>query len=729
MHNKVKIRRNTEMDFKELSLQDLRHEHPLTLIDLQLMHRDYVEDDDDYNEKELIAMQNFECTCDRCGRRIDWYHRYYYKCSMSHSSCNYSIHKFCEEIPTTLKFQGHPSHPLILKETTNDQKCNSCLRSHRDGICYDCSSCNYEIDLLCATFVEQNTIHYPGHPHPLISVSFESGLNKCFACEKKHEGRFYHCTTCFNFSINFDCLSLLLKYHIALYLPIKFLLDTRQFSHRHLLTLSYSFKDRLYDFECRICGNKFEDEHLIYKCTKCMYYVHSDCATQRIEPFMAIMLPGKTQKNFKDVDHPNLIHLPLIDESHSILSHILYQGKSSCDDEQLDIDENGHLLIHHENHKHPLVLINNITPSSSSSSSSMMIKLHDPMKRTKVLCNGCSRPITKIPFYKCSKHDEDDFALHDWCATRLPKELKNHVGHPQHTLHLNNYDTKIRRFQCSFCRSYYNGFSYRCFSCNYNIDVNCAFIPEEITHEAHADHLLTRVDHASSSPRLAGNIECRACRVTIDKKVDIYFRCGACDFYLDCRCALHLPKTIRHKLDKHPLELSYGPIEDHKSEYFCEVCEEGLDPGKWFYHCVECAQSIHSACAPLILQSEQGVNSGYELEGVYKFINIKFGAVEKLITWHHHPVLFAPGTKNDGLCKDCDRKLQSNMIWKCLHCNYASHYFTCIYLYPSGSVLQIRNIFEAKERTIIKHRPKTNIEFYPSEIIRPVTHHWKVVQP
>ncbi|KAL8231338.1 hypothetical protein R6Q57_001116 [Mikania cordata] len=193
------------MDVMELNLEELKHDHPLMLVDLQLMHRDYEEDDEDYDDNDLITTQNFKCICNRFERGIDWYHRYYYKCSMS--SCNYSLHKFCHEISTTIEFQGHPSHPLVLRKTTNDQKCHCCRRFHRDSVCYHCLTCNYRIDLLCATFVEQNTIHHPGHPHPLTSVSVEPILSKCSACEKKHEGHFYHCVTCFNFSMNSECLS------------------------------------------------------------------------------------------------------------------------------------------------------------------------------------------------------------------------------------------------------------------------------------------------------------------------------------------------------------------------------------------------------------------------------------------------------------------------------------------------------------------------------------------
>ncbi|KAI3726269.1 hypothetical protein L1987_66066 [Smallanthus sonchifolius] len=580
---------------KELNLEELQHEHPLTLVDLQMMHRDYEEDDEDYNDSDLIATQNFECTCKRCDRRIDWYHRYYYKCSMS--SCDYSLHKFCKEMPTTLQFQGHPSHALILKKATSDEKCHGCLKYHRDGICYHCSTCNYGIDLLCAT----------------------------------------------------------------------------------------------------ICGKEFEDEHLNYKCSKCMYYVHPDCATQRIEPFMSILSSGlgKNKKNFKDADHRNLLHFPLAQESH-LLSHLV------------EIERESSPSIDHE---HRVVKINNDTTTS----------LHDPMKRIKLLCSGCTRPITKLPFYKCSRYDDDscNFVLHDWC-TRLPKEIRNHVGHPKHTLWL-HYNPSFLMDKCNACELPFNGFAYYCPRCDYWIDVNCGLIPEEITHEAHANHLLTIVRPDSSSSRVS-KIECRACRVGINDESGIYYRCGACDFYLDCRCALHLPKTIRHKCDKHPLELSYSTIEDHKSQYFCEVCEEELDPGKWFYHCVaECGQSIHSACAPLILQSD----SSLHLEGVYKFINVKFGYVDRWDS-HEHPLSVVPGSENDGLCMSCHRSLQSYIISKCLHCNYAKHYF-CNYSYTLDDAIKLNDIYFGGKKRVMKDRHETKLEFYPSEIIRPVTRHWEVV--
>ncbi|PWA44098.1 DC1, C1-like, Rho-associated protein kinase 1/2 [Artemisia annua] len=172
-------------------------------------------------------------------------------------------------------------------------------------------------------------------------------------------------------------------------------------------------------------------------------------------------------------------------------------------------------------------------------------------------------------------------------------------------------------------------------------------------------------------------------------------------------CALHFPKTIRHKLDKHPLKLSYIPIENHKGEYFCEVCEEGLNPKKWFYHCSEYyAQSIHSDCAPLILKSEQGVN--FVQEGVYKFLNMKLGGITKMKLFHLHSLSFVVGTESDGNCL-CG--LHARLIFKCLQCKYAIH-VTCWTSYLDYEI-ELRGVFK---------KPKLPIKLYhPSKVTRPVT--------
>ncbi|KAJ0724301.1 putative chromatin regulator PHD family [Helianthus annuus] len=150
------------------------------------------------------------------------------------------------------------------------------------------------------------------------------------------------------------------------------------------------------------------------------------------------------------------------------------------------------------------------------------------------------------------------------------------------------------------------------------------------------------------------------------------FQCPSCNFYIHVGCAFLLPKVIKHKCDKHPLSLRYHPAENHISEYFCEICENEFSPWNWFYHCTTCAQSMHVACVPNILQCEQGkyYPFGY---GVNKFLNIKFGGMLE-IKGHSHRLAFARGFESDGKCVKCHQELEYYMIFKCLECEFAFHY-------------------------------------------------------
>ncbi|KAK9060600.1 hypothetical protein SSX86_021306 [Deinandra increscens subsp. villosa] len=318
-------------------------------------------------------------------------------------------------------------------------------------------------------------------------------------------------------------------------------------------------------------------------------------------------------------------------------------------------------MLNHSSHQHPLIIFDKQTSVDKK-----LISLHDPMKRTQLLCEGCVRPITMVPFYKCSQYVDEQcsFVLHEWCA-KLPSQVKNYVGHPEHTLSLLPKVPSMffGVFECDICELQSNGFAYGCPECEFYVDTNCAFIPEEITHDAHPNHLLYKVK--LSYPRV---VFCRACRYVITWG----FHCPTCDFYIHVGCALLLPRMIKHKCDKHPLSLRYEPVENHISEYFCEICEDKFNPWEWFYHCTTCAQSIHTDCAPLILQCEQATHVTYR-EPLYQFLNVKFGETLK-IEGHPHRLAFVQGLESDGECSQCGYRLHYEMIFKCLECDFALDY-------------------------------------------------------
>ncbi|KAD2394130.1 hypothetical protein E3N88_41107 [Mikania micrantha] len=236
--------------------------------------------------------------------------------------------------------------------------------------------------------------------------------------------------------------------------------------------------------------------------------------------------------------------------------------------------------ITHNSHEHPLLLFQNPPVN---------------FDYEKVVCNACLIPIKKTTtFYKCTHHG-CEFVIHDWC-TRLPAELKDSKGHPQHTLLL--LPKADHSFECHVCDDVSNGFVYSCSKCGYEIDVICAFMGVKITHKSHPHHQLSR--EFSSFKRDF----CRMClSLYSSSENDPWLSCKSCNFHLHLGCALLFPETIKHKYDKHPMTLCYSPVENHVDDYFCEVCEEEFDPNASFYHCHECNQSLHRECAPLIPQT------------------------------------------------------------------------------------------------------------------------------
>nr|XP_043638627.1 uncharacterized protein LOC122609746 [Erigeron canadensis] len=596
-----------------------QHEHPLRLIDLQPnfphYEEDYDDDSNDDDDDDLSTQKAFPCfQCDRCDKEINWFHRYYYKCKTH--SCDYSLHKFCGDLPLTLKHTSHPDHTLTLSyDLVTTCYCVLCRRYDRSGFCFKCSKCNFQIHANCVIASTENPfIYHPSHGHPLAAILKPISSN-CNACGKTHNGTFYLCVTCYDFCIHSDCVFLPKTLKIQ---------DTTKniFFHNHPLILSYSFPDQEANFypRCRVCNKYFTNENLwIFKCEKCRYYTHLDCTTSKEESFMPFISSfGKNLiKDYENSSYPDLIHLPFPDESYSILKHLFFKNKRSYGTSLTTSESNLRNF-----HQHSLTLVHtsecNDISKPSSSRTNNVVSCHNPMTKIELLCNGCVRPITSMPFYKCANEDENcNFVLHEWC-TRVPMELKDYPDHPQHPLkfHPNVPDKRFSIFYCRVCDLWGNGFAYSCVQCDYHIDVKCGFIPEKITHQAHPNHVLSRVQEKV-------HYHPNKCRLCLEGSYwdPFSFLCHTCNVFIHVNCALLLPREIRHKCDKHPLSLSYFPVENHKGEYYCEVCEEEFDPQRCFHHCYECVQSIHSTCAPLIIEFER-VEHRYRYRGIYQLVNI-----------------------------------------------------------------------------------------------------------
>ncbi|GJX39467.1 hypothetical protein Tco_0252770 [Tanacetum coccineum] len=96
---------------KDGQIMVLEHEHPLELVDLQ-RKRQHNEETDDDDGVDLDTIPEFRGQCGRCSQVISEYHMYYYKCV---DTCDYSLHKFCAELPPKLEHTAH-GHPLVISQ-------------------------------------------------------------------------------------------------------------------------------------------------------------------------------------------------------------------------------------------------------------------------------------------------------------------------------------------------------------------------------------------------------------------------------------------------------------------------------------------------------------------------------------------------------------------------------------------------------------------------------------
>ncbi|GKC88071.1 zinc finger, PHD-type containing protein [Tanacetum coccineum] len=440
--------------------------------------------------------------------------------------------------------------------------------------------------------------------------------------------------------------------------------------HEHPLTLidlnsEYPRDEVVYDDEqelimkqdfrcpCGRCGQEINFYH--------RYYVHTDCATtskeasrnaiRLIHGTSAVAGTSAVSKDYEDSDFPDLLHLPFPDQS-DVLNHFVGESISRAFETNLT----------HPFHRHPLTLVdtpscNNDITTTPSSSRITTSSIHDSMNMVEVVCNACIRPITNLPFYKCTASDDGcNFVLHAWC-TRLPANFKMMGSFTFNFKLLPQVPRFMGVFQCGFCDLLSNGFIYKLTPSGNNLDVHCALTPLFITHKSHSNHILLVGKREKGFEKY-----CRLC--LSDAKKQLFYTCKPCKFTIHSKCALLWPDTVSHKYDKHRLTLRYFPVENYNGDYFCEVCEEEFNPNGAFYHCDQCVYSMHPACCVSILQKETKYTRFYPDISVAQFDNVKFGD-RFMVNGHPHVVSFCRGVESDGKCAKCAKHLQDKLILKC----------------------------------------------------------------
>ncbi|TYH89790.1 hypothetical protein ES332_A13G006600v1 [Gossypium tomentosum] len=501
-------------------LKNHGHQHPLLML----------------NEEQLIGNGNGVVDCSRCGEKVSA------PCFSCVECCGFYLHKTCAEAPLELNHPFHRHHPLLLlqnppytsgtrnlKELEHVAHEDPSFSSKNDGgnlgKCFVCweplamytyfsLDCGFNLHKKCAELPLKMS-HVCHRKHPLV-LQFNSERLSCKMCQ---------------FGVHIECAS-----------PFP---DIEDKSHQHQFTLFF----RQNSFICDACGT--EGHHVAYTCGTCSSMVHKKC----------ISLPRIIQHTWHDhrVFHTYFIHKEYFESLNCMWCHEVVDteyGSYFCadcnvifhvncalkgedyycivsqeneDDKSLDIpvnsitkvletnDDGEATLIEHFKHKHYLMLSDNIREHGNK------------------CCDGCLFLIS-AKFYHCSRCD---FFLHKSCA-ELPKmKLCSNC-----------------MFKCEVCRYLFNGFSYKCNECGYEVCLRCfgLTLQDAVKIPGHKHPLL--LYHGNE----------KQCSVLIINAMIIF------------------------------LTLTYDKINDYAKYHYCDICEEKRDPKYWFYHCETHDTSAHVDC-------------------------------------------------------------------------------------------------------------------------------------
>ncbi|GKV48493.1 hypothetical protein SLEP1_g55303 [Rubroshorea leprosula] len=242
--------------------------------------------------------------------------------------------------------------------------------------------------------------------------------------------------------------------------------------------------------------------------------------------------------------------------------------------------------LNHFSHPHPLLLVED----------------KSDQVREAYYCSGCGELIQDSS-YRCA---DCEFFLHKTCA-ELPGEL-DHPFHPQHPLVLYDkpqYEFPRVAFKCNSCgKEKGEGFVYRCSTCAFDLDIQCAMLSKLISgdlpklqHFSHEHSLLfIEKDYIEGADQ-----SCFACEDPISCP---FYCCFDCPFFLHKKCT-ELPSVINHPSHrKHSLTLRHSPPPPshskhplallanypHEKDCSCHLCNKL--PKGFVYCCSSCEFSI-----------------------------------------------------------------------------------------------------------------------------------------
>ncbi|GJT24750.1 C1-like protein [Tanacetum coccineum] len=327
---------------------------------------------------------------------------------------------------------------------------------------------------------------------------------------------------------------------------------------------------------CDICEEPLSNGDSAYACIQCRFFVHKLCSQL---PY-TINLPSLYQhplriETFKNKDFGLTFCYVCSQRITRGFSYFVNEKDdkgvfTTCSNcclvefarkvEADAIKEEAKIKFEHKGHpQHPLTL--KLRPGS-------------------FLCNACNAKDEGL-FYEC---DNCDFWIHKSCATLAPTiHLPHH--HPKHPLVLIFFPYQM----CLKCTTitFYSKIDPRISAASEDVNsllhfpMSEAFTNSlqllhsenvardddetaEIYHWSHPDHpLILNVEEPQSNNIMPN------------------FNSGE-----PIECAMRSPLSLAHRYCKgHEIPLTCPPVENHPEDFYCDICEEEMDPNLPLYHC------------------------------------------------------------------------------------------------------------------------------------------------
>ncbi|XP_062172122.1 uncharacterized protein LOC133877744 [Alnus glutinosa] len=271
---------------------------------------------------------------------------------------------FALELPLEIQHPVHPNHNLVLvAPEEEDRTCDACLRLWNRCFAYQCHSCNFDLDIECAS-ASWPTKRDDCHQHEFVPI-FQEIQFTCKLCGEDWSG------------------------------------DAQADSHS--VTLIYSlgkvFKEHDHAF-CSFCGRKVNLKYAGYYCQQCDFE-HDDTLCNLCFTKLNLKRAGYYCHQCDFVAHLGCARKNSIEPIDTTYSS----------DSSIESDVNEYIYLEEDEdreevkrfyHEHKLILSRNEVE----------------FDHRKLICEGCMQSIS-APFYSC---EQCDYFLHSTCA-RLP--LKN----------------------------------------------------------------------------------------------------------------------------------------------------------------------------------------------------------------------------------------------------------------------------------------------------------------